>query len=68
MGTRKSILQREQEPATGAEEDPVRVLEAKRVECCKKDSLPASRATGKHPLAFPTRKLLEKSRRKAHSV
>lgn len=59
---------RSQEPVTGAEEDPVRVLEAKRVECCKKDSLTASRTTRKPPLGFPTRKLLEKSWRKALSV
>lgn len=36
--------------------------------CCKKDSLIASSAAGKHPLGFPAPKLLEKSWGKANPV
>lgn len=45
----------------------VRILEAKIVKRCNKDSLITSNAAGKYPLGFPTRKLLEKPRGKASS-
>lgn len=45
----------------------VRILEAKILKRCNKDSLITSNAAGKYPLGFPTRKLLEKPRGKASS-
>ena len=42
----------EREPGTGVEEEQVRAVEAKRVECRKKASPIASSALGNHPWVF----------------
>lgn len=68
VGGNQEVPTKEARASHGSQGGLVTILEAWRVERYKKDAQTASSAAGNTPLGFPTRKLLEKSWKKAHSV